>query len=325
MSQHVIILGLKGRFGRAAANAFLNAGWRVRGLARNWGGMTFSNDIERVDGDAFDAEALTTAVAGCDVIVNALNPPYEKWQRDLPRLTENVIHAARAAQATVMIPGNVYNFGSNMPPVLTETTAHGPTTRKGKLRDQMEAAYAAAGDDGVRTIILRAGDFIEREKTGNWFDSYIANKVGQGKVTYPGPLDRVHAWAYLPDMARAMVHLADQRAAFGGFETFGFEGFNVTGAELITAMETACGQPLKVHKMPWPVMRLLAAFMPSIREVMEMKYLWDVPHAVDGAKLARTLPGFEATSLDVALADVLANAGPSRPPANTRSLADLRV
>lgn len=325
MSQQVIVLGIKGRFGRAAADAFLNAGWRVRGFARNWAGVTLPNQVEKVEGDAFDPEALTGAVAECDVIVNALNPPYEKWTRDLPRLTQNVVEAGKTSQATVMIPGNVYNFGSKMPASLTEATPRAPTTRKGKLRDQMEESYAVAADEGVRTIILRAGDFIEREKTGNWFDSYIANKVEQRKVTYPGPLDRVHAWAYLPDMARAMVQLAEKRAAFAMFEEFGFEGFNLTGAELIEAMEKSCGYALKINKMPWLVMGLLGRIMPSIREVMEMRYLWDVPHAIDGSKLARALPGFEATPLDRALADVLQIAALPTAQTKERPLAKIRV
>ena len=105
------------------------------------------------------------------------------------------------------------------------------------------------------------------------------------------------------------------------FEEFGFAGFSLTGAELIKAMETSCGHSLKVHKMPWPMMRLLALFAPSIREVLEMRYLWDVPHSIDGSKLAITLPAFEATSLDRALADALVSAEPSSRQTNEHPLA----
>lgn len=305
MSHQVIILGVKGRFGRAAAEAFVAAGWRVRGFARNWPKDTFGAGIERIEGDAFDQEALIAAAEGCDVIVNALNPPYERWKRDLPRLTSSVIKTAKASKAVVMIPGNVYNYGKEMPSILTEGTLHFPTARKGKMRDQMEETYAIAGDEGVQTIILRAGDFIERQQTGNWFDTYIAAKVEQGKATYPGPLDRVHAWAYLPDMARAMVGLAEARSSFAVFEEFGFEGLNLTGRELIAAMEESSGRSLKVRDMPWAIMGLLGRVVPTIREVVELKYLWDVPHAIDGSKLARVLPEFEATPLSSVLANAL--------------------
>jgi len=205
-----------------------------------------------------------------------------------------------------MIPGNVYNYGATMPAVLTEDTPHRPTTRKGRLRQVLEDAYAAAGSDGVQTIVLRAGDFIEKERTGNWFDAFVAAKVAQGKVTYPGPLDRLHAWAYLPDMARALVGLAERRADLPSFSTFGFEGFNVTGAQLVALMERVANRPLKVTSMPWSIMAVIGLVSPMIREVTEMRYLWQTHHSIDGSKLAGILPSFHSTPLETALADVLA-------------------
>jgi nucleoside-diphosphate-sugar epimerase len=305
MSKTVIILGAKGRFGRAASEAFFKAGWIVRAFARTWPADRADPRFEQIEGDAFDAQTLSDAVQGCDVIVNALNPPYQNWRRDLPKLTATVIAAAKTSGATIMIPGNVYNYGKGMPALLKEDTAHFATTLKGMLREQMEEAYAIAGDDGVRTIILRGGDFIEREKTGNWFDTHIVSNLAKGRITYPGPLDRMHAWAYLPDMARAMVGLAEKRNDLAQFDTFGFEGINLTGAELLETIERLSERKLKVGSMPWPIMRVLGLAVPSIREVMEMRYLWQVPHAIDGAKLAVTLPEFRPTHPDDALRQAL--------------------
>ena len=300
----VIILGAKGRFGRAAADAFLTAGWKVRSFARSRPEQPAA--IEWIADDAFDAEALAGAAQGCDVIVNALNPPYSRWQRDLPRLTVNVIAAAQASGATVMIPGNVYHYGAAMPARLVEDTPADPTTRKGRLRAEMERAYGDAVADGVRTIILRAGDFIERQKTGNWFDSYIAAHVSEGRVMYPGPLDCTHAWAYLPDMARAMMVLADQRADFAAFEEFGFPGYALTGRMLVDAMARSVRRNLKVKGLSWPMIRLLGLAVPQMREVAEMSYLWRRPHAIDGAKLASALPEFRETPYEAAIAEALA-------------------
>jgi len=305
MSGTVIVPGAKGRFGRAAVDAFAAAGWRVRAFARSWEGVAERAGVASIAGDAFDASALASAAKGCDVIVNALNPPYPRWMRDLPRFTAAVIEAAKASGATVMLPGNVYNYGEGMPARLGEDTPHAPTSRKGRLREEMEQAYARAGDDGVRTIILRAGDFLEREKTGNWFDAYIAANVAKGRVMYPGPLDRIHAWAYLPDMARAMVGLAEKRAGFAVFERFGFPGHALTGQALVDAMVRATGRSLKVGGLPWPMIRLLGLVVPQMREVAEMAYLWRTPHEIDGGKLAAALPDFKATPLETAIADAL--------------------
>ena len=305
MSRTVIILGANGRFGRAASLAFLEAGWMVRTFTRKMPKASAQPKFERYAGDAFDADLLIQAARGCDVIVNALNPPYQNWKRDLPKLTNAVITAAKATGATVMIPGNVYNYGAGMPSVLKEDTPQLPTTRKGRLRKEMEETYAEAADEGVQTIILRAGDFIERAKTGNWFDTYITAKSAEGKITYPGPLDRVHAWAYLPDMARALAALADKRVELGRFTTFCFQGFNLKGAELVEAIERAAGRDMKVSDMPWFIMGILGWFVPSIREVMEMRYLWQAPHAVSGRLLNEMLPELRGTPIEIAIKDAL--------------------
>ena len=302
MSGKVVIFGAKGRFGRAATKAFQKAGWHVRVLARSWP-KDNESAVEQVECNAFNPEDLIKAAQNCDVIVNALNPPYQKWVKDLPILTRNTILAAKSSGATIMIPGNVYNYGEGQPSLLNEETPMAPTSRKGRLRREMENTYAQT--DGIRTIILRGGDFIERDQTGNWFDSQITAKIDKGIIMYPGPLDQVHAWAYLPDMAHALVGLAEKHDEFASFEQFGFPGFSLTGSELITQIKKIAGKKLKIKTMPWGMVRALALIMPSMWEVVEMSYLWRIPHAIDGTKLETTLPELETTPLELALTEAL--------------------
>lgn len=304
-SQTVLVLGAGGRFGRAAVTAFSEAGWQVRAFVRPNRPAPTARGIDAIEGDAFDATNVIEAARGADVIVHALNPPYPLWSQDVPRQTESVLAAARATGATVMIPGNVYNYGSDMPATLREGTPHRPSTRKGMLREEMEQSFRRAADDGVHTVILRAGDFIEAAKTGNWFDTYVTAKIDRGVAVYPGPLNRVHAWAYLPDMARAFVALAERNDSATGFESFNYGGYNLTGAALIAALETHANRPLKTRGMPWLAMHLIAPFAPLIREVLEMRYLWTVPHEVDGSALREALPAFRPTPLADALAKTL--------------------
>jgi nucleoside-diphosphate-sugar epimerase len=298
----VIILGAKGRFGQAAMSAFAKAGWDVRAFGRGFTGAAPAG-VTLIEGDAFDVDVLTRACTGCDVIVNALNLPYQNWACDLPRLTQAVIAAARASQARVMIPGNVYVYGVDAPEILTETTPWRPTTRKGHLRVVMENAYK---DAGIPTIVLRSGDFIVRGSSDNWFDGYMTTKSHAGKTMYPGPLDRMHAWAYLPDMARAMVSLAETRGNFSMFEEFSFEGYAMDGMTFMAGIERATGKAQKVSGMPWALLRMIGLVSPKMREVYEMRYLWNVPHRVDGTKLARYLPDFEPTPVEDALKAALA-------------------
>ncbi|WP_299729887.1 NAD(P)H-binding protein [uncultured Tateyamaria sp.] len=292
---HVIVLGAKGRFGRAAVAAFEAAGWNVTALARSWpagAGPT------RVLLDVTDVAALKQACAGQDVIVNAVHPPYHHWPTAVPRITAAVIAAAQSSGATVMIPGNIYNYGADLPPVLSETTPWVGNTGKGAIRIRMEQAYR---DAGIRTIVLRSGDYFEGAKTGNWFEDHIAPKAAQGKLSYPGPRDLPHAWAYLPDMARALVGLAEQRERFDIFEEFGFEGYTLTGDELGALIGQIMDREMRFTRFPWWAVRTTALWSPLMREVLEMRYLWNRAHSMDGRKLRAALPGFVPTPVEVAL------------------------
>jgi hypothetical protein len=63
-------------------------------------------------------------------------------------------------------------------------------------------------------------------------------------------------------------------------------------------LEAHLGRPLKLSRFPWGLMRLAAPFWELARELGEMRYLWDTPHQLSGAKFDRILPGFQPTTLE---------------------------
>ena len=50
------------------------------------------------------------------------SPSYHDWERTIPEITAQVIAAAKASGATVILPGNIYNFG-DQPGVLEQGDA----------------------------------------------------------------------------------------------------------------------------------------------------------------------------------------------------------
>jgi nucleoside-diphosphate-sugar epimerase len=252
--------------------------------------------------DVFDPNSVTHAARGCDVIINALNPAYTDWARDLPRLTQAVIAAAQATGAQVVLPGNVYTFGTKMPPHLSADTPQRADTRKGQLRADMENAYRSAP---IRTLILRAGDFIDTQASGNWFESHLAkDTLEKARFVYPGPWDQPHAWAYLPDLARAAAGLVDH-PDLPRFTDVPFGGYTLTGSQLHSALEDVVGGPIERKAFPWFALRVMALFSPMMREVLEMRYLWTTPHSLDQTALAALLPDFRPKPLNEALAHSL--------------------
>ena len=141
-----------------------------------------------------------------------------------------MIEAARASGATVIQAANIYVYGEGSPETLGPDTPHAAQNPLGRLRIAMEDRLRSAG---IPVILLRAGDFIDTEGSGNWFDRVLLAKLAKGRVEYPGNPDIPHAWAYLPDLGRAAVALAERRAALPRVEEVLFPGYTLTGRELI--------------------------------------------------------------------------------------------
>ncbi|MFC3612509.1 epimerase [Lutimaribacter marinistellae] len=279
MTQTALILGSTGRFGRQAGKAFSDAGWRIRRFDRG-------------------RDTLTTAAQGADVIVNAWNPQYYDWAAQLPALHAQVIEAARLADATVIVPGNVYVFGADTRPPWSGASPHRATNPLGMLRRDMEEAYRASS---VRTILLRAGDFLDTEPSGNWFDKVMAAKVARGRFVYPGNPDIPHAWAFLPDLCRAAVQLADMRQELPRYTDVPFPGYAATGREMASALSRILSRDIELRKMAWWQLQVARPFWKLAPHLIEMRYLWDTPHWLDRGFFDELLPGFESTPMETAL------------------------
>jgi nucleoside-diphosphate-sugar epimerase len=195
-----------------------------------------------------------------------------------------------------------------MPSVIDEATPMRPSARKGQLRVAMEERMAEAAERGVRTIILRAGDFFGGGR-GSWFDLVLTKDIVSGRLTYPGPLDVVHEWAYLPDVAAALVRLAEVREKLWPFEVFDFPGHAVTGREFTTAIARALHRQLQVKRMTWWLIHALRPIVPLCRELSEIAYLWNEPHRIGGGKLAGVIGEIPRTPLDVAVNRALHDLG----------------
>lgn len=308
MSSRILVLGAAGRFGRLAAEAFRDAGWTVASLVRPGAAAHAPKGTEVLELNALDHAAVAEAARGADVVLHALNPPLTDWPRLALPLAYSAITAAEMAGATLIFPGSLYNYGSPLPPVIDEATPMRPTSRKGQLRLAIEDRMAEAADRGTRTIVLRAGDFFGGGR-GAWMDLVIAKEIRQSRVTYPGPLDAVHEWTYLPDLAAALVRLAVMREKLGRFETFGFAGHAVTGREFIGAIAKATGRRLEVKRMGWWLIHGLRPFLALPRELSEIAYLWQEPHRIAGDKLATAIGDVPHTPLDVAVARALQHLG----------------
>ena len=306
----VAVLGAKGRLSHIVAEAFHDAGYKVIAVSRDGRADGLPADVEQRAANALNRRELVEATRGADIIFNGLNPVYTEWKEKVMPMAENVVAAARANGAVHILAGNVYNYGREIPELADEATPFFRSTRKGGLRIEMEELFErAAREQGVQTIVLRAGDFFGTDKRGSWFDLVIAGRLAKGVLTYPGPADLPHAWAYLPDLAKAFVALAEHRGQFGRFEAFNFAGHTMSGAELAGHVEAALGRKVKRGGFPWIAIRAGGLFNAMWREIAEMSYLWFTPHRLSGCKLAAAVGELPRTPAREAVRQAIENLG----------------
>ncbi|MBL8555203.1 MAG: NAD(P)H-binding protein [Phenylobacterium sp.] len=307
--RQALVIGATGGVGGATADRLLADGWRVRALNRNpetAAQRSGRGGLEWVAGDAMVAADVATAAEGCDIIVHGANPPgYRNWAGlQLPMLA-STIAAAKAGGARVLFPGTVYNYGEDAFPRIDERSEQHPATRKGRIRVAMEALLRGSG---VPVLILRTGDFFGPRPGNNWMSQGL---VRPGRpptsVMYPGPLDVPHAWAYLPDVAETFVRLLATDLA--AFDVFQMQGQEVDGHQLVAGLEAAVGGPVAVRRLPWLGLHMAAPFNESLREMLEMRYLWERPVLLDNRRLVAKLGAEPRTSLAEALRAALAGQG----------------
>ena len=308
-----LVIGITGSLGREVAGALLRHGWQVRALHRDpaaaESSSTLPKSVQWVKGDAMQSSDVVEAARGTELIVHAANPPnYRNWRGLALPMLHNTIAAARICKARILLPATIYNFGANAPTAVTENSPQIPTSRKGQVRVEMEQRLQEASHEGVRSIVVRAGDFFGPGAGNSWLTrGMIMSRDRVRTVYYPGPPGVGHSWAYLPDLAETMARLIDCERPMSAYEVFHFGGHWLEHG--VKMAEGVC-RALSISKdrikpFPWWAVKLGSPFVNAFHEMLEMRYLWQVSLRLDNSKL-RALIGAEAhTPLEEALAATL--------------------
>ncbi|HEV2548695.1 MAG TPA: hypothetical protein VGU20_15245 [Stellaceae bacterium] len=219
-------------------------------------------------------------------------------------MLRHAIAAARAAKARLVLPGNLYNFGPDAGDTVAENAPQHPATRKGQVRVEMEALLATAASDGMRSLVVRAGDYFGPHGPSSWFGNLMVRPGRPVRfIIYPGRRGVGHSFAYLPDLAEAMARLADIEALLAPAEVVHFRGHWLErGEEIAQAIRRVAGVP-RAPILPFPALLLYlgAIASPTLREAVEMRYLWHLPLRLDNRKLVSLIGAEPHTQLEAAV------------------------
>jgi nucleoside-diphosphate-sugar epimerase len=294
-----LVLGATGGIGGEVARRLAARGWRVRALHRAPEGLA-------------ERERRFDWLQGDAMIVHAVNPPgYRNWAGLVLPMVDNTIAAARASGARILLPGTVYNYGPDALTEPCENSPQRPLTRKGAIRAELERRLQAAALDGVRSLVVRAGDFFGPGAGNNWFSGgLIRAGVPLRAITYPGRPGVGHQWAYVPDVAETMVCLVE-RDDPAPFDSYHMQGhWDADGTEMIASIRRTAGRTdIATRRFPWWTLPVMAPFSETLREVLEMRYLWQQPVRMSNRRLVDVLGEEPHTPWDEAVGATLRSMG----------------
>jgi nucleoside-diphosphate-sugar epimerase len=290
-----LILGATGGFGSELIRQMVNSHWQIRAISRKQikpaEGASKPHRQGRIEwfvGTLDDPSSLIKAADNVDLIVHAVNVPYPKWNPLMLNYTRTIIKLAQKNNSHLLFIGNVYNAGLPSDGLITEYTPNAPINSKGEIRAQLENMILDATRNGLRATIMRFGDFFGPSvPTANWFKE-CTKSVLKDQLRVAGPTDLPHTWAYLPDATKACERVATIRVAspqLPDYMTLPFTGHVFSFDQLQTIIESITEKPTKVVKIPWRLLSLLGKIMPSMRDLVSMRYLWNHDIQMDGSAL----------------------------------------
>lgn len=303
--QHVIFG--TGAVGLATYDALRRRGESVR-LVNRSGHAHVPDGVEVVGGDARDPGFTTAVTEGARVVYQILNPPYHEWSAEFPALQAGVLAAAEAAGARLVSMENVYMYGRPAGLPLTEARPYNAHTKKGQLRGRMAEELLAANQAGrVQVAIGRASDYFG---PGGGAQSNLGDRVFPaalaGKTaSVLGDPDQPHTYSYIPDIGEGLAVLGEHPDAPGEVWHLPNDPDTRTTRQLVETVYQYAGQPrARLRGLPTVVLRAVGLLNPTVRELVEMQYLYEEPFVVDSSKIATRL-GVHATPVAEALAETV--------------------
>jgi nucleoside-diphosphate-sugar epimerase len=306
--QRHVVLGA-GPVGRAIAAELVAAGQRPTVVTRSG---TEVPGAEARRADVTDPAALRRALDGADVVYQCAQPEYHRWAEEFPALQAGIVDAVAACGALLVVVENLYGYGDVRGP-LTDNLPLRATTKKGAVRARMSLDLVEAHQAGrIRMVAARASDFFGPHVGGSAFGERFVSQVRAGKkVDLLGDPDALHTITYVPDLAAAMVRLANEPDSWG-------RAWHVPNApavsqrELVDLAARAAGTSPGVRRVAKWQLRALGVFVAPMREMVEMAYEFEHDFVVDASEYIARF-GDHSTDPATALATTFADqSGPDQ-------------
>ncbi|MFB7306966.1 NAD-dependent epimerase/dehydratase family protein [Streptomyces sp. NPDC056192] len=280
-----VVLGA-GPAGTTLARELVGRGHPVRLVDRAGGGAKIEG-VERFAADVATADGARAAVEGAAVVYHCVNVGYHLQVDVMPRIQEAVLAAAEAVGARLVVLDTLYPYGETHGAVMTEDSPWNTTTRKGRMRAELDARYLAAHAEGrLRVVLGRSADFVGPGVLNSTLGGAVfpAALTG-GAVPALGDIDLPHSYTYIDDVAAGLATLGAHPDS-GGRVWHLPTAPALTTRQIFTMIEQRTGRPLDITVVdePRPFGPFDEVFM---AEYAEMFYQHTEPQIVDSSAIEK--------------------------------------
>lgn len=297
-----VVLGA-GPAGTALAGELARRGHRVR-LADRGGAGPAIDGVERVAVDVLDADRLRAALTGADVVHHCVNVAYHRQVELMPPIQDAILAATREAGAKLVVLDTLYPYGNTHGAVMTERTPWAATSRKGRLRAELDEKYLAAHEGGrVRVVLGRSADFFGPGVYNSTLGATVfPGALADAEVVGFGDIDLLHSYTFIHDVAAGLATLAEQPKAEGRVWHLPTAPTTTT-RDVHEVVGRLVGHPLKVVTLaePTPFGPLDEVFMNEYAEL----FYQHTEHQVMDSRAFEQEFGAHPTPLEAALAQTL--------------------
>jgi len=281
------ILGANGSIGIELAKELTQYSKNIRLVSRN--PKKINQTDELFPADLTKRENVFEVTKDSSIVYVTIGFPYKTkvWKQNWIPFIKNVIDACLEHNAKLVFFDNIYAIGGNNVNHITEKSPFSPTSKKGKIREEVDNLILKnINENNLQAIIARAPDFFGGTSHANSvlmnlvYDKFISGKKAQWLCN----IDKIHSFGYVPELAKGTAMLGNTEEAYNQIWNLPTDSQKITGKGWIElfAKELKC-EP-KYSVLPNWLIKGIGIFVPMMSEIAEMNYQYDRDYYFDSSK-----------------------------------------
>ena len=301
------ILGANGTIGSALAKELTTYTDKIRLVGRN--PKRINDTDELFPADLSDGQQVERAIEGSEVVYLLVGFDYKLkvWQDKWPRLMRATVDACIKHHAKLVFFDNVYLYDKNAIPHMTEESPVNPSSKKGKVRQQVAEMLMNETKNGkLEGLIARSADFYGPHNEKSVLQEMAYKNLKKGKSPmWMIDADKIHSFTYTPDAAKAVAIVGNTADAYNQLWHLPTSEEKITARQIIDLFNKEMGMSKKIKLMPMWMLKLLGIFIPILREMPEMMYQNDRDYYFDSSKFNKRF-SFIPTSYQDGVKEIVA-------------------